>query len=161
MMQVTWAQYFLGRDVAYSAELTLEIRRNAQRTIEVTNAVLEAMAADGVELAGVHVASGWRPSAVNLALEKTANAAQHSPHLLALATDLGDLPDRRLCRWALANPAKLYAAGVRAIERPQWTPTWLHIQTIAPASGHFLFIPSTKPPLVASLPGELEMPRLT
>jgi hypothetical protein len=48
---------------------------------------------------------------------------------------------------------------VRAIERPQWTPSWLHIQTVAPASGHFLYIPSSAPAKVAALPGELEMPR--
>jgi hypothetical protein len=149
-----------GRDRAYARELTLEMARNARTTIEVVNRVLEAMAADGVELAGVHVASGWRPPAVNLALE-TANAAAHSKHLTAEACDLADLPDRRLARWALANPKKLYDAGVRGIERPQWTPTWLHLQIVPAKSGHFKFIPSSAPAKVAALPGELEMPRLT
>jgi hypothetical protein len=157
---ITWSDYMNGRDKAYAEELTLEVARNARNTIEVVNRVLEAMAADGVDLAGVHVASGWRPSAINLALEKTANAAAHSKHLSAEACDLADLPDRRLARWALANPKKLYDAGVRAMERPQWTPTWLHLQTVAPPSGHFKFIPSSAPAKVAALPGELEMPRL-
>jgi hypothetical protein len=156
--QITWSEYMNGRDRAYARELTLEMARNARTTIVVVNRVLEAMAADGVELAGVHVASGWRPPAVN---DETANAAAHSRHLTAEACDLADLPDRRLARWALANPKKLYDAGVRGIERPQWTPSWLHLQIVPARSGHFIFIPSSAPALVASLPGELEMPRLT
>jgi hypothetical protein len=153
---ITWSMYMMGRDVAYARDFTVEIARNARRTLEVVNAVLAAMAADDVDLAGVHVASGWRPPGVNA---ETSNAAEHSKHLTAEACDLGDLPDRRLCSWALQNPQKLYDAGVRAIERPQWTPAWLHIQTIAPPSGHFIYIPSSAPK-VAALPGELETPRL-
>jgi hypothetical protein len=154
---ITWSDYMNGRDKAYPQACTLEVARNARNTIEVVNRVLAAMAADGVDLAGVHVASGWRPPYVN---DETANAAAHSKHLTAEACDLADLPDRRLARWALANPKKLYDAGVRAMERPQWTPTWLHLQTVAPFSGHFKFIPSSAPAKVAALPGELEMPRL-
>jgi hypothetical protein len=154
---LTWSMYMMGRDVAYARDFTVEIARNARRTLEVVNAVLAAMAEDGVDLAGVHVASGWRPPGVNA---ETANHAEHSKHLTAEACDLGDLPDRRLCSWALANPQKLWDAGVRAIERPQWTPSWLHLQTVAPPSGHFLYIPSTDRPKVAALPGELETPRL-
>jgi hypothetical protein len=89
---ITWSDYMNGRDKAYAEELTLEVARNARNTIEVANRVLAAMAADGVDLAGVHVASGWRPSAINLTLEKTANAAAHSKHLTAEACDLADLP---------------------------------------------------------------------
>jgi hypothetical protein len=150
---VDWSGYFNGRDVCYPNDLTLEIRRNAVRTIEVVNAVLEAMKADGVDLAGVHVASGWRPPAVN---DHTANAASHSKHLTAEACDLADLPDRRLARWALANPDKLQACGVRGMERPQWTPSWLHVQIVPTASGHFCFVPSSSPAKVAALPGELQ-----
>jgi hypothetical protein len=153
-MIVTRDQYFQGRDVTYARDCTVEIQRNALRTIDVVNNVLAAMEDDGVDLAGVHVASGWRPPGVNA---ETANAAGHSKHLTAEACDLGDLPDRRLARWALANPRKLWDAGVRAIERPQWTPSWLHIQIVAPASGHFLYIPSSAPAKVAALPGEIEM----
>jgi hypothetical protein len=171
---ITWSQYMRGRDVVYAAECTIEIRRNAQHTIEVGNAVLEAAARDGVDLSRVPdiCHSGWRPRAINLALELTANAAHGSPHIDANAADLGDVPeDRRLARWALANSKKLYEAGVRGIERPQWTvvldsagkviDAWLHIQTVSAKSGNFKFIPSSAPAKVASLPGELEMPRLT
>jgi hypothetical protein len=153
---ITWSEYMNGRDRAYERWLTLEMGRNARTTIEVVNRVLVAMAADGVELAGVHVSSGWRPPSVN---DQTANAAAHSKHLSAEACDLADLPDRRLARWALANFEKLWDAGVRAIERPQWTPSWLHLQTSAPASGRFLFVPSSAPAKVAALPGELEAQR--
>jgi hypothetical protein len=105
VLAIGWADYFKGRDKAYAEALTLEIARNAQRTIEVVNAVLAAMAADGVDLAGVHVASGWRPPAVN---DATQNHAEHSKHLSAEACDLADLPDRRLARWALANRKALW-----------------------------------------------------
>ncbi len=150
---ITWDDYFRGRDEAYAEALTLEIRRNAQHTIEVSNAVLAAMAADGVDVTRVTSVSGWRPPGVN---DHTANAAAHSKHLTAEADDLGDLPDRRLCRWALANPEKLRACGVRAMERPQWTPSWLHIQTSPTTSGRFCFVPSTAPAKVAALPGEVQ-----
>jgi hypothetical protein len=158
MTLIGWDDYFKGRDKAYAEALTLEIGRNARRTIEVVNAVLAAMAADGVDLDGVHVASGWRPPAVN---DATQNHAEHSKHLTAEACDLADLPDRRLARWALANRKALWDAGVRAMERPQWTPTWLHVQTRAPDSGRFVYIPSSAPPIAAVLPGEVEGSRLT
>lgn len=150
---VDWNDYFKGRDLMYPEALTLEIRRNAARTIEVVNAVLYAMKADGVDLEGVHVASGWRPPEVN---DHTANAAAHSKHLTAEACDIADYPDRRLARWALANEAKLRECGVRGMERPQWCPTWLHVATAAAASGHFCFVPSTAPAKVKELPGELQ-----
>lgn len=151
---VDWNDYFKGRDLMYPEALTLEISRNAVRTIEVVNAVLSAMKADGVELidVGVHVASGWRPPEVN---DHTANAAAHSKHLTAEACDLQDFPDRRLAKWALANEAKLRECGVLGMERPGWTPTWLHLQTRS--ASHFCFVPSTAPPKVAALPGELQI----
>lgn len=158
MNSIGWADYMKGRDTAYADELTLEIARNARRTIEVINAVLAAMAADGVDLAGVHVSSGWRPPAVN---DHTAHAGQHSKHLTGEACDLADLPDRRLARWALAHRKELWELGVRGMERPQWTPSWLHLQTVAPPSGRFLYIPSVAAALAEVLPGEVEGSRLT
>jgi hypothetical protein len=111
VLSIGWADYMKGRDTGLRGGLTLEIARNARRTIEVVNAVLAAMAADGVDLAGVHVASGWRPPAVN---DDTQNHAEHSKHLTAEACDLADLPDRRLARWALANRKALWDAACAA-----------------------------------------------
>jgi hypothetical protein len=88
---ITWADYMKGRDEAYAEELTLEIARNARRTIEVVNAVLAAMAADGVELAGVHVASGWRPRGGQRRARQNARPP-HSKHLTAEACDLAICP---------------------------------------------------------------------
>jgi hypothetical protein len=124
----------------------------------VVNAVLAAMAADGVDLAGVHVASGWRPPAVN---DATQNHAEHSKHLTAEACDLADLPDRRLARWALANRKALWDCGVRGMERPQWTPTWLHLQTVAPPPGASSTSRRAPAPIAEVLPGEVEGSRLT
>lgn len=151
-MSIAWPDYFKGRDTAYPHDFTLEIARNARHTIDVTNRVLAAMAADGLDLTGLQVPSGWRPPAVN---DHTSNAAARSKHLTAEACDLGDFPDRRLARWALANEAKLRECGVRGVERPQWTPGWLHLQTVAAASGHFFYVPSSAPAKVDALPGEL------
>jgi hypothetical protein len=171
---ITWSQYMRGRDVVYAAECTIEIRRNAQHTIEVGNAVLEAAARDGVDLSRVPdiCHSGWRPRAINLALELTANAAHGSPHIDANAATWGTCPRTGASRAGRSpTPKKLYEAGVRGIERPQWTvvldsagkviDAWLHIQTVSAKSGNFKFIPSSAPAKVAALPGELEMPRLT
>lgn len=150
-VRFTWDQFFQGRDRAYARDLTVEISRNAQHTIEVLNRVLMAAAIDDLELTGLHLASGWRPPGVNAA---TSNAAHNSPHLTGEAGDVGDLPDRRFARWCLANLDTLKSCGVRAMERPQWCPTWVHLQTRPLESGHFLFIPSSAPALVAALPGE-------
>jgi len=154
MNAIALADYWKGRDVEYADACTDAIRANAARTVDVVNAVLAAMAADGVDLAGVHVASGWRPPAVN---DATSNAGQHSRHLTAEACDLADLPDRRLARWALAHPDTLKACGVEGMERPQWTPTWLHVQTVAAGSGRFCYVPSRAPSLTGPLPGELDI----
>lgn len=158
MLTIGWSEYMKGRDTAYPDAFTLEIGRNARATIEMVNAVLTAMAADGVDLSGVHVASGWRPPAVN---DATQNHAEHSKHLTAEACDLADLPDRRLVRWGLANRKTLWECGVRSMERPAWTPHWWHIATSAPASGRFLYIPSSAAPIAQLLPGEVEGSRLT
>ena len=150
---ITWQDYMKGRDDVYRADCTIEIMRNASRTIDVVNKVLAAMEADGVDIKGVKIASGWRPPAVN---DHTANAAHTSKHLTAEACDIADFPDRRLCRWALRNEEKLRALGVH-IEDPRYTPSWLHVQTVPPASGKFCFIPSSAPPLVAALPEQLHV----
>ena len=144
--------YYMGRDVLYPDELTDEIRANVKALVPRVNALLALMSANGVAPAtDAHtrtaVASGWRPAAVN---DATANAAASSRHLTGQAIDLRDTPERELCRWALANPDALVELGLW-MEDPRWTPTWLHVQTVPPKSGHLVYVPSTKPPIVAAL----------
>jgi hypothetical protein len=35
---------------------------------------------------------------------------------------------------------------------PQWTPSWVHLQSVPPASGDRVFIPAASPALAEKLP---------
>lgn len=156
LSEITLPQFWMGRDTKYPDDLTDIIRENAMETVRRANELLAAMLKDGVVPARdvttqCAVASGWRPPAVN---STTSNAAKNSPHQRGLALDIrDDAHQRNLCRWALAHQAALGSIGLWC-ERPQWTPSWLHIQTLPPGSGKRFFIPSTSAPLVDALPGE-------
>lgn len=154
---ITLEQFYMGRDKAYSEEWTLQIARNAIETVEKINAVLEVAALQQItpQALGLYgyIASGWRPTAVN---DKTSHAAKFSPHILALAGDLHDWPDRRLARWCLRNLDVLERLGLW-MEMPRWTggsKPWVHLQVRSPASGRRVFIPSSAPPLALALPEE-------
>lgn len=161
---ITIEQYWMGRDVTYAAELTPEIRANAEMLVPKVNLLLGFAEADGVEpgldqVTHTPVASGWRPQGVN---SRTSNSAIASPHLKGLGVDLQDIIGKRiLACWCLANPDALKQVGIW-MERPQWTcgvhndDPWCHWQIIAPRSGRRFFIPSTAPAGCAPLPGELE-----
>ena len=149
---VALRDYWMGRDTAYAEDWTFQIARNGQEWVETANEVLELAASHGI---GPHlgtqwgyIVSGWRPKAVN---EKTSNAGKFSPHILALAGDLGDWPDRRFARWCLQNLDVLETHGIY-MEDPRWTPTWVHWQIRPPASGRHVFIPSSAPALALALP---------
>lgn len=155
---ITITQYFMGRDEAYAAECTLQIRRNAASLLLPVNALLSLAAAEGVTpWRGDHdgfpsdVVSGWRPHSVN---DATSHAGKFSAHLDALALDMRDAPDRRLARWSLRNahPGGLLEQHGIYMEDPRWTPSWVHWSTRVPGSGHRVFIPSAAPPLALALP---------
>lgn len=147
--------YWMGRDAAHADELTDEIRDHCTELLGRVNLLLGWAYRDGVRPAldarsGTHVASGWRPKAINDAI---ANAAHSSRHLTGEAIDLRDNGTRDLARWCLAHEEDLAEIGLW-MERPQWTPTWVHLQIVPPGSRRRYYIPSTKPPLVPPLPGE-------
>lgn len=149
------ADYLMGRDKLHPDDLTDEIRANAELLLGRVNLLLAWAYRDGVRPAldahtGTHVASGWRPKAIN---DATANAAHGSRHLTGEALDLRDNGTRDLAAWCLKNEADLAEIGLW-MERPQWTPTWVHLQIVPPASRRRYYIPSSKPPLAAPLPGE-------
>ena len=129
--------YWMGRDVTHAKELTDEIQRNAQITVDKVNELLTRSGHADI----VDVNSGWRPQAVN---DATSNAALTSRHLSAQAVDLPD-PDRALADWVVDNQDVLVELDLY-IEHPGWTPTWLHVQTAAPRSGRRIFIPNGQPP---------------
>lgn len=148
------ADYFMDkRDERYPAELTEKIHDNIAELLGRVNLLLAWGYRDGVRPAldaktGTHVASGWRPKAIN---EATSNAAAASKHLTGEAIDLRDNGTRDLVRWALKNIEALEEIGLW-MEDPQWTPSWLHLQIAPPKSHRRVFVPSSKPPMVARLP---------
>ena len=129
--------YWMGRDKTHAQELSDEIRRNAEVTVERANELLRRSGHSDIE----HVASGWRPQAVN---DATANAAHGSRHLTAQAIDLPD-DDRALADFVVDNRHMLEELDLY-IEHPGWTPGWLHVQTVPPKSGRRIFIPNGQPP---------------
>lgn len=138
--QITLDDYWMGRDKSYPAELTDEIRRNAEHTVSLVNLLLFHAAKDGVVLIASNkrslVNSGWRPPAINAA---TKNAAKKSNHMLGLACDVSD-PTGSLDAWCMANLDELEAVGLW-MEHPSATLGWCHLQTVPPRSGKRVFQP--------------------
>lgn len=134
--------FYCGRDDAYLAELTDEIRFNAEDTVARTNRLLERAGFQHIR----SVNSGWRPRAVN---DATPNAVSQSQHLVGRAIDLPD-PDRALAAWCVAHLEVLAEVGLW-MEDPRWTydasgDHWVHLQIVPPKSGRRVFIPFDTPP---------------
>lgn len=153
MTPITLTQYLGPYD---DDRITPEVRTNAERLVPIVNTVLTAMEADGVQLqtdsdTGCYIGGngngGVRPPGSSVGAAKSA-------HKRGTAIDLYD-PERKLAAWAWANKPLLELLGIRGMERPEWTPTWLHLQTEQVASKVFAFIPNSSPPLVAALPEQL------
>lgn len=118
-----------------SGELTEELKANAEKLLSVVNPFLHDL---GVE--SVTVTSGFRPQAVN---SKTTGAGAKSNHLICKAIDLAD-KDGKLMKLVLENMDKLKQYNLW-VEDFCHTPSWLHLQSVAPRSGKRIFVPSTKP----------------
>lgn len=159
MLAITRAMYMMGRDVRFPDAVTPEVEANVPQLLEAVNQVIAAAANDGLVFyidphTGTIVASGLRPIQVN---DRTQNAAEHSTHIIGLGVDVFD-PDRAFARWCLSHayPGGFLEQLGLYMERPQWTPDWVHLQLKSPGSGHRVYIPSKKPPLIAALPEEVE-----
>ena len=83
------------------------------------------------------VRSGWRPPAVNAA---TANASPTSLHMRCFAIDIED-NDHTLAKWCQANADTVLKDLGLYLEHPDFTPTWTHVQLVAPGSGNRVFRP--------------------
>ena len=102
-----------------------------------------------------HGLGGFRPQGTSI-------GAARSKHKEGRAVDLYD-PHREIAKWcvvhartacsALDKPDRLGAAGL-SMEDPRWTPSWCHLQSVPPASGRAVFVPSNSPPLASALPGQ-------
>ena len=122
---ITLQQYLMGRDEAYPDEFNYEILKNANETIRKVN---ELLSIDTNFYASVR--SGWRPVEVNAV---TPGASPHSKHITAQAIDLADT-NRQLTGFCQKYLSRLSDLGLW-MEAPECTPTWIHLQTVAPASG--------------------------
>lgn len=150
------ADYWMGRDAQHPAALTERIEDNAELLLGRVNLLLSWAYADHIAPAldarsGTHVASGWRPPAIN---DATSNAAAASKHLTGEAIDLRDHGTRDLARWCLRNLDALEEIGLW-MEDPQWTPNWVHLQIVPPGSRRRVYVPSSRPALAAKLPEQM------
>lgn len=126
---ISKAELLVGRDIQYKSEYTKDISDNLDKLLDALNIVRKAYGQPLV------VSSGWRPVAIN----SSVGGAKKSNHTLGLACDFKD-HDRRFKDWCLANLDILAKAGLY-MEDPDSTPTWVHLQLKAPASGKRVFKP--------------------
>lgn len=127
---ITVADYYMGRDEKFAAELTDEKRANAAKTVERVNLLMVAFGHSR------KVNSGWRPAVIN---GSTTGAALKSKHMTCQACDLEDA-DGDLDEWALEHPEILEQIGLWQ-EHPASTKGWAHFQIIPPKSGNRVFFP--------------------
>lgn len=114
--------------------LTEEQSRNLPILLERINKVRQAYGKPMI------VTSGIRSEADQKRINPS---APKSNHLKALACDISD-PNGDLFRWLLQNLDKMKEWGLY-LEDFRYTPTWVHFQAIAPASGKRIFVPSSAP----------------
>lgn len=116
-------KYFMGRDKTYAAELTEDVKKNADILINKINSLLK----DLNWTQTVEVSSGWRPAAINGA---TANAAKKSLHMSGEACDLKDDKDQTLAKLIMSKPELLKKHGLW-LEHPEATKgkntNWCHL----------------------------------
>jgi uncharacterized protein YcbK (DUF882 family) len=138
---ITLADYYMGRDVVYRNLLTPELRANAAKTVRAAQDLLILAKGAGQVLrpnrATGMVRSGWRPPAVNAA---TSGASATSLHMRCLAVDLEDT-SHSLALWCQANADTVLRDLGLYLESPDFTPTWTHVQLVAPGSGNRIFRP--------------------
>jgi hypothetical protein len=130
--------YFMGRDREFGLLLSVDMRVNAGRTVELANALLARLQLAGVPLAPPLVNSGWRPPATNAA---TPGAAQHSKHLTCQAVDIHD-PDGAIDAWLMATAGQKALTEIGLwMEHPAVTKGWSHWQIVPPNSRNRVFYP--------------------
>lgn len=139
---ITRDKYLKGRDKQYAKEWKAhpELEANMNNTIALVNAFLSHIGVDW----DVQVSSGWRPSAINNA---TNGAALLSNHMKCLAVDIVDIYPHPLMQLIIQNFDKAENYGLY-FEDFNWTPSWVHIQIVAPKSGKRVYVPNSNPPTV-------------
>lgn len=125
---ITLEEYYMGRDEHYPP--TDVLRANALDTVRKANQLLVSCEIQR------GVRSGYRPASINA---KVPGAALYSKHITCQAIDIED-NDGKLKSWCLKNLNILEDIGLW-MESPESTPSWCHVQTLAPKSGHRVFLP--------------------
>lgn len=127
---ITRKEYLMGRDEEYPLSPTQMLNMcDLLAAINYLRAKWEKP---------MRVNSGYRPGRFNTA----AGGAPKSPHLMCAAIDIAD-PDGTLAAWLYASDDLLEHVGLY-MENPDYTPGWVHLQIIRPASGNRVFIPYHK-----------------
>lgn len=119
-------------------DLSEDIKKNLTDLLEKINKVQEKYNDQFV------VTSGLRSEADQ---QRINPSAPKSNHLRGLAVDIYDAQGT-VMRFILANLDLMKDLGLY-FEHFNWTPDWVHVQSIAPKSGKRIFIPSSQPALCA------------
>lgn len=129
---------------------------NASALLSKVNVVLAAFVADGGKLhidpdTGTLISGAKGGSGDGgYRLATSATGAPNSRHKSGQAVDVYD-PNRDLARWVMKNQPLVHQQLGLSIERPEWTPNWVHFQSVPPGSGVFAFIPNSSPALAPAL----------
>jgi hypothetical protein len=120
---ITEQQYWMGRDVKYSSELTAEIRANAKELLRRVNALLSDITTlTGMRFDDIVISSGWRPQAINA---NTQGAAKKSLHMTGKAIDIAD--KHRILYSLIIKHADLLHKHKLWMESLLSAPTWVHL----------------------------------
>lgn len=134
---ITLTDYWMGRDKEFAAELTDEIRENAESTVVKANLLLGYFKSEAFgDYDRYHVTSGWRSRQVNASI---ATASPRSKHMTGQAIDLAD-PEGVLDDWCMEHQDILERLGLY-LEHPSATKGWCHLQIVPPRSGKRVFYP--------------------
>jgi uncharacterized protein YcbK (DUF882 family) len=126
---ITLDDYLMGRDKKFPNDFNDDILKNAKSIVAKASEVLSAFGEKR------KVTSGWRPPTIN----KMNNGAPKSQHMYGNAIDIED-GDGRLKKWCVTNIERLVELGLY-MESPTATPSWVHLQQVAPRSGNRIFVP--------------------
>lgn len=154
---ISVAQYFLDKNPP------MQHMANAVELLRHVNALLECAATDdcyeneidpdtGTQISGAKGGSG--DGGYRAADSKT--GAPKSNHKTGQAVDVCDTK-RLLAQWCVDHQEDLDRHGLYC-EDFRWSPVWVHLQSVAPASKKRIYIPSTKPPLAPALVGQKPLP---
>jgi hypothetical protein len=140
---ITLAHYFRDFERTHGLLLSVDLRANAARTVDLANRLMVMAKGAGVTLVQIPgtdsiVPSGWRPADYNATLP---NAKPRSLHITCEAIDVND-PDGDLDEWLITpDGQRVLTDLVLWHEHPAATKGWAHLQTKPPRSGRRTFYP--------------------